>query len=535
MTADLRWWQKGIVYQIYPRSFQDSNGDGVGDLNGIIARLDYVQSLGVDAIWISPIYPSPMADHGYDVADYTDIEPIFGNMDDFNKLLHAAHARHLKVILDWVPNHTSDEHPWFVDARASRDAAYRDWYIWRDAKPDGSPPNNWTAFFGGSAWEWDAHTEQYYLHLFHKKQPDLNWRNPEVRAAMFDILRYWLDKGVDGFRMDVIGLIMKDEQFRDNPIVERHDPNILHTIVEQQMLYNADLPDVHPVLREIRQLFEGYDGDRVMIGEVFAKPISRWVAYYGTDNNGIHLPFNFDLMGLPWRAADFQNSVATLEAALNPGNWPNYVLGNHDGPRIGTRFGPEARRVAAMLLLTLRGTPTLYMGEEIGMMDGHVPPEKMQDPQGLHFGPERSRDGCRTPFQWSTADYAGFSTTEPWLPVADNYLEVNVLAQQQDTRSILTLYRQLIALRKATPALFGGAYTAVATPNEDVMAYIRSAEGERLLVLLNFVPTEQYLVLENLAERAEVLLSTELDRSGEVLLAGVSLRPSEGLLLRLLA
>jgi alpha-glucosidase len=534
MTDDLRWWQRGIVYQIYPRSFQDSNGDGVGDLNGIFARLDYVRALGVDAIWISPIYPSPMADHGYDVADYTGIEPIFGSMDDFNKLLAAAHARDLRVILDWVPNHTSDEHPWFVESRSTRDNDMRDWYIWQDAKPDGSPPNNWTSFFGGPAWEWDEQTQQYYLHLFHKKQPDLNWRNPDVKAAMFDVLRYWLDKGVDGFRMDVIGLIMKDEQFRDNPTVERQDPNTLNNIVEQQMVYNADLPEVHDVLREIRALFDEYDDDRVMIGEVFTTPLSRWVEYYGANNDEIHLPFNFGLMPLPWRAADFTASVLEMERELKPGNWPNYVLNNHDGPRIGTRFGPRTRRVAAMLLLTLRGTPTLYNGEELGMVDGYVPPDKIQDPQGLYYGPERSRDGCRTPLQWSDAPYAGFSTVEPWLPLADNYTDVNMTAQAQDARSMLALYRALTALRRRTPALYGGAFTLVETSSADVMAYLRTADDERLLVVLNFAAEEQYLNLEAVGARAAVLLSTEMDRDGELLLAGVTLRENEGLLLRVL-
>lgn len=531
MSEHAPWWETGVVYQIYPRSFQDSNGDGVGDLNGITARLDYIQALGVDAIWISPIFKSPMADHGYDVSDYTDIDPLFGTTEDFDRLLQAAHARNLKVLLDWVPNHSSDEHEWFVEARSSKDNPYRDWYIWRDPAPDGGPPTNWNAFFGGSAWELDETTGQYYLHLFHKKQPDLNWRNPEVKAAMYDILRYWLDKGVDGFRMDVITFIIKDDQFRDNPAVPAAG-DVIGGYVAQEPLYTADRPEVHPILREVRALFEEYDPPRVTIGEVWT-PRPKWAEWFGENNDELHLPFNFELMFQPWDAAAMRASVDGLEAILKPGNWPSYVLGNHDQVRVGTRFGLARRRVAAMLLLTLRGTPTLYNGEEFGMVDGHVPPDRIQDPQGLHYGPERSRDGCRTPLQWTAKTYAGFSESEPWLPIADNYTTLNVAAQESQQREILQLYRALIKLRKATPALNHGDYTAVSHTNPNVYAYVRTKGDDRLLVLLNFSDAEQNCDLNHIATHYDILLATGMDRDGAGRLKAITLRENEGLIVRI--
>lgn len=369
------WWQTGVIYQIYPRSFKDSNGDGIGDLQGIIDHLDYLNdstsaSLGVDAIWISPFYPSPMADFGYDIANYTEVDPLFGDLRTFDRLLDEAHQRGIRVILDFVPNHTSDEHPWFIGSRSSRDNSRRDWYIWQDAQPDGSPPNNWASMFGGPAWTWDERTGQYYLHLFHEKQPDLNWRNPEVKAAMYDVMRFWLERGVDGFRVDVIGFMVKDEQFRDNPLrpnVNGISPNDLWSRLEH--VYDIDQPEVHDIIREFRALVDSY-GARVLIGEVWAEPRSKWVQYYGAQLDGLHLPFNFELLHLPWTAQAFRASIDNLEAALPPGAWPNYVLGSHDMPRLATRFGEHAVRVAAMLLLTLRGTPTIYMGEEIGMNNG---------------------------------------------------------------------------------------------------------------------------------------------------------------------
>src|SRR5215470_3111022 len=417
MVDNDTWWRNGIFYQIYPRSFQDFDGDGVGDLVGIMRRLPYLTELGIDAVWLSPIFPSPMADFGYDISDYTGIDPIFGTMSVFDALVSAAHERGLKIILDLVPNHTSDQHPWFIESQSSRDNPKRDWYIWRDPKPDGSEPNNWLSEFGGSAWAYDEATGQYYYHAFLAQQPDLNWRNPDVREAIYDVMRFWLRKGVDGFRVDVIWHLIKDAEFRDNPpnphFREGRPPN--ETILTQ---YSTDQPEVHEVIAEMRRVTDEFDA-RVLIGEIYL-PLHRFVAYY--------------------------------EKALPPGAWPNWVLGNHDRPRVASRVGPEQARVAAMLLLTLRGTPTLYYGDEIGMHQVAIAPEQVRDPfernvPGIGVG----RDGCRTPMQWDATPHAGFSESEPWLPLADDFVRENVVNLDADAQSILSLYKSLIRVRRETP------------------------------------------------------------------------------------
>jgi alpha-glucosidase len=478
MDASL-WWQHGIIYQIYPRSFADSNGDGVGDLRGILGKLAYLQWLGVDALWISPLYPSPMADFGYDVADYTDIHPLFGTLTDMDELIQAAHERQLKVILDFVPNHTSDQHPWFQASRRSRSHPKRDWYLWRDAKPDGTPPNNWLSVFGGPAWTWDGATAQYYYHAFLPQQPDLNWRNPAVRTAMYAAMRFWLDRGVDGFRVDVLWHLIKDAAFRDNPPNPDYQPHELpyHTLLPT---YSTDQPEVHDIVQEMRALVDQYT-DRVLIGEIYL-PIRQLVAYYGPAENGAHLPFNFQLITLPWDARQIAAAISEYEGALPPNAWPNWVLGNHDQPRLASRVGPAQACVAAMLLLTLRGTPTLYYGDEIGMRDATIAPEAFQDPQGKNVG--ISRDPQRTPMQWSGAPGAGFTTGTSWLPLGDDYTTHNVERQCQDPTSMLSLYRRLIALRRTEPALSAGTYTPVVAEG-DVLAYIREARDKRLLVVLN--------------------------------------------------
>jgi alpha-glucosidase len=368
--TDHPWWARGVVYQIYPRSFQDSNGDGIGDLAGIIERLDYLVWLGVDAIWLSPIYPSPMADFGYDVADYCDIDPMFGTLADFDRLIAATHDRGLKLILDLVPNHTSDQHPWFRESRASRNNPKRDWYLWRDPAPDGGPPNNWLSHFGGSGWEFDAATGQYYYHAFLKEQPDLNWRNPAVVAAMQDAMRFWLERGIDGFRVDVIWQVVKDDQFRDNP----PNPDFVEGQYHYSRLrpiYTADRPEVHEVVAGMRRVIDAY-ADRVLIGEIYL-PIERLVAYYGENLRGAHLPFNFQLIHAAWNARGIDRLIREYEALLPQGGWPNWVLGNHDNRGIATRVGVAQARVAALLLLTLRGTPTMYYGDELGMQDVPIP------------------------------------------------------------------------------------------------------------------------------------------------------------------
>ncbi len=522
--AARRWWQDAVVYQIYPRSFADSNADGIGDVRGIISRLDYLVELGVDAVWISPIYPSPMADFGYDVADYCGVDPLFGTLADVDALIAAAHGRGLRLILDFVPNHSSNTHPWFMASRASRDNPKRDWYIWRAGAPDGGPPNNWLSHFGGPAWEWDPATGEYYLHSFLREQPDLNWRNPEVRAAMYDALRFWLDRGIDGFRVDVMWLLIKDDQFRSNPPNPAHAPD-RGSYDRLLPLYTADRPEVHDIVAELRRLVDSY-GDRVLIGEIYL-PIERLMAYYGRDLSGAHLPFNFQLIDAPWNAEALASIVRDYEAALPAGAWPNWVLGNHDKSRIASRVGAAQARVAAMLLLTLRGTPTLYYGDELGMLDVPVASERVTDPAeknqpGIGLG----RDPERTPMLWDGSPRAGFTTGEPWLPLGEHDC-INVAAERARPDSMLALHRRLLALRRSHPALTRGALRSIRSL-EDVLMYERCAGDERLTAVLNLGHAAREVPLGP----ARIVLSTHLDLAGESVVAGVLfLRPAEGVLL----
>ncbi len=527
-----RWWQTGVVYQIYPRSFQDSNGDGIGDLAGIISRMDYLKdTLGVDAIWLSPFYPSPMADFGYDISDYCDVDPMFGDLATFDRMAAEAHARGMKVIVDYVPNHTSDRHAWFVESRSSRSSPRRDWYIWRDPKPDGSPPNNWGGFFGGPAWTLDPQTGQYYLHQFAPEQPELNWRNPEVVQAMLDVLRFWMKRGVDGFRMDVVGLLLKDAELRDNP----PNPNAPAGLPPNDLFgrqlhtYSEDQDDVHDLIRQIRATLDEF-GDRVGIGELWGD-LSRWVKYYGERGDELQLPFNFRLMYQPWSAAAMRRSVDDLEAALPAFGWPNYVLGNHDQPRFATRFGGQAQaRVAAMLLLTLRGTPTLYYGDELGLENGAIPPHKIQDPQGVNLGAHRSRDVARTPMQWDAGPQAGFSSVEPWLPVTGDVATRNIAAQRQDPDSVLNLYLRLLACRRATSALQIGRYAPVETDAPDVFAYLREEGGQRVLIALNFADVAVSVVIPDFGA-GRVVVSTTRSREGSTVLPQLTLAAYEGMVI----
>src|SRR5882724_7385582 len=522
------WWRHGIFYQIYPRSFQDSNADGVGDLVGIVERLPYLRALGVDAVWLSPIFPSPMADFGYDISDYTGIDPLFGTMAEFDALVEAAHASGLKLILDLVPNHTSDRHPWFIASRRSRDDLKRDWYIWRDPAGDGGPPNNWLSEFGGSAWEYDAATRQYYYHAFLARQPDLNWRNPEVRRAIHDAMRFWLRKGVDGFRVDVIWHLIKDAAFRDNP----PNPNFREGRPPYEKIltrYSADQPEVHGVIAEMRRVVDEFDA-RVLIGEIYL-PADRLVAYYGKDLAGANLPFNFALLSAPWNARGIEKIIADYEGALPVGAWPNWVLGNHDRPRVASRVGPEQARVAAMLLLTLRGTPTLYYGDEIGMHQVALALDQVRDPfeknvPGIGVG----RDGCRTPMQWDATAYAGFSTAPPWLPVADDFSHENVVNLEADSRSILSPYKALIDLRKKLPQLVSGDYVSLAAQG-DLLLYRRQDEGRTVVVALNLGAEPVSLESESGGVDGEILLSTFMDRQGEKLRGTLDLRGDEGVII----
>ena len=526
MQENVPWWKSAVLYQIYPRSFQDSDGDGVGDLRGIIQRLPYLRELGADALWLSPIFPSPMEDFGYDISDYTDIDPLFGTLADLDDLVAAAHEIGLKVILDLVPNHTSDQHPWFVESKSSTNNSKRDWYIWRDGRGEGRPPNNWLSEFGGSSWEFDAHTGQYYYHAFLRAQPDLNWRNPDVRRAMYDVMRFWLRRGIDGFRVDVMWHLIKDELLRDNP------PNPDFTPAMQPYdrlipLYSTNRPDVHAVVAEMRRVINEFD-DRVLIGEIYLPP-EKLVAYYGEGLAGAHLPFNFALISTPWNARAIANLVDTYEQALPSGAWPNWVLGNHDRRRIASRIGPAQARVAAMLLLTLRGTPTLYYGDEIGMTQVQISPEQVRDPfeknlPGIGLG----RDGCRTPMQWDSAPHAGFSTVAPWLPLDANFARDNVAMELGEEGSMLNLYRALIELRKARPELVVGTYRLVSVTG-DVLAFEREFRKQKLLVVLN-LGEKAVMLTDIIGLRGRVSISTYMDRCGEDVDGTLLVRANEGVI-----
>jgi alpha-glucosidase len=529
-AATYLWWQRGIIYQVYPRSFKDSNGDGVGDINGLISQLHYLRWLGVDAVWISPLYPSPMKDFGYDVSDYTAIHPLFGTLGDFDRLIREAHARDLKIILDFVPNHSSDQHPWFLESRSSRDNPKRSWYVWRDPGAGGGPPNNWLSCFGGSAWEYDAHTEQYYYHAFLREQPDLNWRNPEIVEAMLNVLRFWLERGVDGFRVDVLWHLIKDDQFRDNP------PNPSwregnHPYQNLIPLYTTDQSEVHKAIAPMRRLVDQYKA-RVLIGEIYL-PIERLVQYYGEDLGGVHVPFNFQLLLAKWHARDIARIIGEYEAALPEGGWPNWVLGNHDRPRIASRIGPAQARLAAMLLLTLRGTPTLYYGDEIGMRDVEIPLEKVQDPLEKNVpGCGLGRDPQRTPMQWRAEKNAGFTESEPWLPIAEDYTQVNVEVERDDPASMLTLYKHLIKIRRSEPALEVGDFEPMETDGEQ-LTYVRRDRESAFLIALNLGPQPQVINFSKKASEGKIVLSTHLDRAGERLRGDLHLGAEEGLLVRL--
>jgi oligo-1,6-glucosidase/alpha-glucosidase len=529
-NAKRAWWESGVIYQIYPRSFQDSNGDGIGDLEGIRRRLDYVAGLGVDAIWLSPIFPSPMADFGYDVADYCDVAAMFGDLAAFDALLAEVHRRGLKLLLDLVPNHSSTEHPWFIESRSSRDNAKRDWYFWRDPAPDGGPPNNWTSDMGGSAWEFDPKTRQYYLHAFLKEQADLNWRNPEVRAAMTDVLRFWFDRGIDGFRIDVLWHCIKAEDLRDNPLNPAFTPEMGEKLKVLQH-HSAHQPEIHEIAHAFRTLADDYGAkgqERLLVGEI-CLPLDQLMTYYGNaETPGVHLPFNFQLLEAPWDAAALAKIIADYEAALPPGGWPNWVLGSHDAPRIAGRLGEAQARVAAMLLLTLRGTPTLYQGDELGIGKVTIPPDRIRDPQDLRQpGLGLGRDGARTPMPWNDSDHAGFSCVEPWLPLNDDWHTRNVAALQEDRNSMLNLYRRLLVLRRDHAALSVGDF-ALLPSDQDVLQYERIIDAERLMIVLNLGAQPRRIRIPAGVRIADPLISTITTRHFDGGLAA-----NEGLVLRM--
>ena len=486
-----QWWQHAVFYEIYPRSFADSNNDGIGDLNGISSKMSYLHNLGVDAIWISPCYPSPQVDFGYDVSDYENIDPMYGTLADFDGMVAEGRKQNVKIILDFVPNHTSDQHPWFLDSKSSRTSAHRDWYIWRDGKGPGKPPNNWISIFGGSAWTLDPTTNQYFYHFFYKQQPDLNWRNPAVEKTMLDTTRWWYQRGVSGFRLDAVDTLFEDPELRDNPVLPgtnaQGDPNM-----ENQ--YNDKLPQVHEELQKLRKVADDYNA--VLIGETWTSNIAELDRYYGQGSHELQLPMDFMFtMVNQLSPPEFRRQIAAVDAAHG---WPVFVISNHDIQRSYNRYGDGKNNDAIAKLmgafyLTLRGTPIMYYGEEIGM-ENNVPirREDVKDPIGRTGWPkEKGRDGERTPMQWNTAPNAGFSDATPWLPVPPTYKTHNVASESQDANSVLNLYKKVLALRHTNQALLEGSYVALNKNDPNVMSYLRSYKGEAVLVALNMSATTQ--------------------------------------------
>jgi len=486
------WWRHAMIYEIYPRSFQDSNGDGVGDINGITSRLDYLRDLGIDAIWISPMYPSPLVDFGYDISDYAAIDPLYGTLADFDRLVGEAKKRDIRVIMDFVPNHTSDQHPWFKESRSSRTNPKRDWYIWRDGKGPGEPPNNWQSWFGHSAWKFDPATNQYYYHHFYTEQPDLNWRNPEVRKAMYDAMRFWLKRGVAGFRIDAVSRLFEDPNLHDDPILPGKnaygDPNIAHK-------YTDNLPEVHEVLREMRRVVDEYPGNPVMISEADEPNITELTKMYGKKNDEVQLPMDFQIADVnKLSAPDFRRLLSEIDGNT-AGGQPHYFFSNHDQPRQWDRYGDgvhndQIAKLMATLLLATRATPLMYYGEEIGMRTTDpVRKEDVQDPVGkIGWPQDKGRDGERTPMQWDGSKNTGFTTSErPWLPVPPSSAEYNVEAESKDPGSILSFYKRLIALRRSEPALRDGRYVPLDRGDPFVLSFLRKKPGssDAVLVVLN--------------------------------------------------
>jgi alpha-glucosidase len=528
---DTDWWKRAVIYQVYPRSFQDTNADGIGDLQGIIDRLDYLndgteRSLGVDAVWLSPTFPSPMKDFGYDVSDYCGVHPDFGDLATMDRLIEACHQRGMRLLLDFVPNHSSDQHVWFQESRSSRDNPKRDWYIWRDPKPDGSAPNNWVAVFGGPAWEYDEDTGQYYLHSFLKEQPDLNWRNPDVVAAMHDVMRFWLRRGIDGFRIDVIGMILKHPELADNPLNPDYDP----VLPEERRLLQVNTvnyPDVFNAVAGIRSVLDEFPGAMV-VGEVFG-PADVIARYHGGDLlNGLHLAFNFQLIvnesvETPWDATVIRKIVSDLEAELPRGAQPCYALNNHDRSRFVSRnnadgLGHVRARAACLLLLGLRSTPFLYYGEEIGMVDVEIPEEKQRDPARFrHFG----RDPQRTPMQWDDSPGRGFTKAEPWLPFGPD--EINVQAQQADPDSMLSLYRDALWLRKQEQALHSGSHRTIESVAGSFV-FERLADDARPVLCALSTATET-LVIEVPEGYSRILIASDRAMDGSRVESSIELPP----------
>jgi alpha-glucosidase len=486
-----QWWQHAVFYEIYPRSFADSNNDGIGDLNGITSKMNYLRDLGVDAIWITPCYPSPQVDFGYDVSDYRNIDPMYGTLADFDRMVNEGKKHGVRIIMDFVPNHTSDQHPWFLDSESSRNAPHRDWYIWRDGRGPGQPPNNWISAFGGSAWKFDPATNQYYYHFFYAAQPDLNWRNPAVEKVMLETTRWWYQRGVAGFRLDAVDRLFEDTELRDNPVLpgtnKQGDPNTNDE-------YNSNFPEVHDELKKLRRVAD--ESGAVLIGETWTENIDQLDRYYGDGGNELQMPMDFMFTTVNRLSpAEFRKQVAAVNSARG---WPVYVISNHDIVRSYNRYGDGKNndaiaKLMAAFYLTLRGTPIMYYGEEIGMENNDpIRKEDVRDPIGKTGWPtEKGRDGERTPMQWNTSPNAGFSKKQPWLPVPPSYQTHNVASESKDPNSILNMYKKVLALRRTNVALLEGSYIALNQDDRNVMSYLRRYKDKAVLVVLNMSPAQQ--------------------------------------------
>lgn len=502
MNSNKQWWKSAVAFQLYPRSFYDTNNDGIGDIRGIIEKLDYLNdgtenSLGIDAIWLNPLYPSPQYDFGYDIMDYKGIDPQYGTMADFDELLEEAHKRGIRILMDIVPSVTSHLHPWFIESRSSKDSPKRDWYIWVDAPKPGKYPNKWLGMFGGRAWDWDAKTRQYYYHNSLPEQPDLNWKNPEVAEAVLGAMEFWLKKGVDGFRVDVLNFSHKDSELRNNPYCIGRRPYEM-----QKHIYDRNRPEALEVGKMMRALADKYQ-DTMLVGEIFINDVDEAVKYYGENNDGMHLVFNFAFMHSRFSATSFKRNIQEWLIATEGKGWPSYFLSNHDIPRHISRYSKgkwtlARAKIAATLLLTLKGTPFIYMGEEIGMLDVKIKRHELMDPVGKHYWPFHSgRDRARTPVQWSSKEHAGFSDVEPWLPVHKNYQSVNVEQAEKNPDSLLYTYRKIIWLRKKSNALGVGDFAFCESAPKGVLAYFRTAKDEKVLVLLNMTKKRHSFAIDN--------------------------------------
>ncbi|API92627.1 oligo-1,6-glucosidase [Virgibacillus pantothenticus] len=557
--TEKNWWKESVVYQIYPRSFHDSNGDGIGDLQGIIQKLDYLKKLGIDVIWLSPVYDSPNDDNGYDIRDYQKIMDEFGTMEDFDALLEEAHKRGLKIVMDLVVNHTSDEHAWFVESRSSKDNPKRDYYIWKKGKENGQPPTNWESAFSGSAWKYDEATGEYFLHMFSEKQPDLNWENPAVRNDVYQMMRWWLDKGIDGFRMDVINLISKDQTMPER------EPDPGKELVSA-FEFHMNGPRIHEFLHEMNQKVLA-DYDIMTVGEMPGATVEDAKLYTGEEREELNMVFHFEHMGLwngpdgkwsnmPWKLTDLKEILSKWQYGLEKEGWNSLYWNNHDQPRVVSRFGNEkeyrekSAKMLATLLHGMKGTPYIYQGEEIGMTNVRFPSiDDYEDIELINWYNERlaqghnkeklmeaiyaiGRDNARTPMQWNGNPHAGFTTGEPWLKVNPNYININVEAALADPESIFYYYQQLIALRKQEPTIVHGKFELLLEDSEEIFAYTRNYQDDTLLVVCNFTAQNQTCELLNLSAGKEILITNEATDTMHTL-SQFTLNPYEAFVYRL--